>query len=176
LDDPTGARGHGISVALAPDSISAGSVTRVMNATPVQSRMMRPSRLPESNATKRVVRVPTAGIGRRQHRRGSRSAFDDQTIHVIASGAPVFGRPRWMKQQVFQRGAGLLRGARNDGERSARTSPRHCEELLRRPRPPKLEERRRKQSSLPAREPPARCISLTFSPRNRIPVPEPHRP
>jgi hypothetical protein len=64
LDDPTGARGHGSSVALAPDSISPSGVRRAMNATPVQSRMMRPSRLPESNATKRVDRVPRRVLGR----------------------------------------------------------------------------------------------------------------
>jgi hypothetical protein len=40
-----------------------------------------------------------------------------------------------MKQRAFQRGAGLLRFARNDGEMLAQTSPRHCEELLRRSNP-----------------------------------------
>jgi hypothetical protein len=57
-----------------------------------------------------------------------------------------------MKRALVFVAPGLLRSARNDVERSAETSPRHCEELLRRPRPPKLEERRRKQSSLSERD------------------------
>jgi hypothetical protein len=40
-----------------------------------------------------------------------------------------------MKRRVFRRSSGLLCCARNDGERTAEISPRHCEELLRRSNP-----------------------------------------
>src|SRR5437762_2026638 len=54
---------------------------------------------------------------------------------VIASSAPAFGRPAWMKHALVCVAPGLPRFARNDGESSAQTSPRHCEALLRRGNP-----------------------------------------
>src|SRR5580700_2675094 len=39
------------------------------------------------------------------------------------------------QSSAFFVASGLLRSARNDGERSAETSPRHCEEPLRRSNP-----------------------------------------
>src|SRR6266513_2506992 len=48
-------------------------------------------------------------------------------LPVIASLAPAFGRPAWMKHALVFVAPGLPRFARNDGENSAQTSPRHCE-------------------------------------------------
>jgi hypothetical protein len=69
---------------------------------------------------------------------------------IQEDSGPVIGQAiaGWLKSSAIQR-------ASSENHRSAiarggcAASPRHCEEPLRRPRPPKLEERRRKQSSLP---------------------------
>jgi hypothetical protein len=56
-------------------------------------------------------------------------------LAVFASSALAFGRPAWMKRALVSVASGLLRCARNDGERTAEASPRLCEELLRRSNP-----------------------------------------
>ena len=62
----------------------------------------------------------------------------------IASSAPVLGGPGWMKQRVFQCDAGLLRFARNDGERTTKNLAPSLRGAL-----------APKQSSLPALSAPA---------------------
>src|SRR5436190_14586062 len=58
-----------------------------------------------------------------------------EPVIELAKRPDPLGRPAWMKRALVFVAPGLPRFARNDGESSAQTSPRHCEALLRRGNP-----------------------------------------